>query len=131
MKIVDYNEALSLIEYYKSDDDTYGYLYAIKIKGSDCEFGEWLLFAEFGACYRLYEIYKDDGSKGVYLQYIKNVKSAPQKWSEVYRERDKIKLAEECRSLPEMKSLVKRTHSKVGKARIKELMSIRFGWKEE
>lgn len=130
MNIVDYNEALSLIEKFKSDNDEHGHLYALKIKGFDNEFGEWLLFSEFGNCYRLSEREADDGSIGVYVQKIRNAQTAPKKWSEAFKERDKIKMAEVCHSLEEMKLLVKRTHSKVGKERVKELMKIRFGYKE-
>ena len=129
MNIVDYNEALSLIESYKSDDDTHGYLYAIKVKGNDSEFGEWLLFSEFSKCFHLYERQRDDGSIGVYVQKLPNLTSGvtPRKWADVYKERDKIRNAEASHSLEEMRSLVKRTHSKVGKERIKELIKLRFG----
>ena len=36
-----------------------------------------MLFSEFGGCYRLSERYKDDGSRGVYIQKIGNVKFPP------------------------------------------------------
>ncbi len=119
MNIVNCNEALSLIEKYKSDDSKY----AIKIKGHHCEFGEWLLLAEFGSCYHLY---KDEESSDVFIQNIGGIKSIAPKWAEVYKELYKLKRAYSSRTLCEMESLLKSTHSKVIKARIKELMSMNF-----